>query len=88
MKILLKEHHQPKAISIHPKYNPISPGMNERIQKLRKLSVEAVPTLSNVRFTKPLFTARTSGNFLFPCCGQPTFSIITGIKPFIWVKGN
>jgi len=28
------------------KNNPIGPGMNERIQKLRKLSVEAVPTLS------------------------------------------
>ncbi len=29
-----------------PKTNPIGPGMNERIQKLRKLSVEAEPSLS------------------------------------------
>jgi len=29
-----------------PKNNPMNPGMNERIQKLRKLSVETNPTLS------------------------------------------
>ena len=29
-----------------PKANPIGPGMNERIQKLRKLSVEVQPSLS------------------------------------------
>jgi len=29
-----------------PKTNPIGPGMNERIQKLRKLSIEAEPSLS------------------------------------------
>jgi formate C-acetyltransferase len=29
-----------------PKYNPIGPGMNERVQKLRKLSVETEPSLS------------------------------------------
>jgi formate C-acetyltransferase len=29
-----------------PKNNPIGPGMNERIQKLRKMSVEAEPSLS------------------------------------------
>jgi len=29
-----------------PKTNPIGPGMNERIQKLRKLSVDAEPSLS------------------------------------------
>ena len=28
------------------KANPIGPGMNERIQKLRKLSVEAEPSLT------------------------------------------
>jgi len=50
-KIILHEETPERAAStegnFYPsKNNPIGPGMNERIQKLRKLSVEAVPTLS------------------------------------------
>ncbi len=50
-KIILHEETPERAASTEgnfypPKNNPIGPGMNERIQKLRKLSVDAVPTLS------------------------------------------
>jgi len=50
-KIILHEETPERAPStegnFYPsKNNPIGPGMNERIQKLRKLSVEAVPILS------------------------------------------
>ena len=50
-KIILHEETPERAAStegnFYPsKNNPVGSGMNERIQKLRKLSVEAVPTLS------------------------------------------
>ena len=50
-KIILHEKTPERAAStegnFYPsKNNPIGPGMNERVQKLRKLSVEAEPTLS------------------------------------------
>jgi len=50
-KIILHEETPERAASTEGNFYPsknnlIGPGMNERIQKLRKLSVEAVPTLS------------------------------------------
>jgi len=50
-KIILHEETPERAASTEGNFypsnnNPIGPGMNVRIQKLRKLSVEAVPTLS------------------------------------------
>ncbi|HEY3388661.1 MAG TPA: pyruvate formate lyase family protein, partial [Prolixibacteraceae bacterium] len=50
-KIILHEVNPERAASAEGNFypsnnNPIGPGMNERIQKLRKLSVEAEPSLS------------------------------------------
>jgi len=65
-KIILHEEMPERAAStegnFYPsKNNPIGPGMNDRIQKLRKLSVEAVPTLSIERALHE--TAFYRGNF-------------------------
>ena len=57
-----------------PKKNPIGPGMNERIQKLRKLSVETEPSLSIERaLHETAFYKENFGKFSVPVLRAANF---------------
>jgi hypothetical protein len=61
------------------------PGMNERIRKLRKLSVETQPSLSIERaLHETAFYRENYGT----CCVLRISWIIAKEKPSTWAKGN
>ena len=77
-----------KAIFMTEK-EPVGPGMNERIQKLRKLSVETEPSLSIERaLHETAFYKENYGKISVPVLRASNFLDHCRRKPFTLAKVN